>query len=128
MSAQNKRCPGIYGKCSKIMPYWDNHKICRACRGYSCSPSTPCEVCSEWTEELWKKLSKCLHRASQTKSVKPKVSSSQAPAKGPASSDESQLLLKVLVRFVFLVVVVQHRLPLPQGRQKIPVAASLKAI
>ena len=90
MSAQNKRCPGIYGKCSKIMPYWDNHKICRACRGYSCSPSTPCEVCSEWTEELWKKLSKCLHRASQAKSVKPKVSSSQAPAKGPASSDESQ--------------------------------------
>ena len=90
MSAQNKRCPGMYGKCSKIMPYWDNHKICRACRGYSCSPSTPCEVCSEWTEELWKKLSKCLHRASQAKSVKPKVSSSQAPAKGPASSDESQ--------------------------------------
>ena len=39
-----------------------------------------------------------------------------------------RLLLKVLVRFVFLVVVVQHRLPLPQGRQKIPVAASLKAI
>ena len=31
MFAQNKRCPGIYGKCSKLMPYWDNHKICRAC-------------------------------------------------------------------------------------------------
>ena len=22
------------------------------CRGCSCSPSTPCEVCSEWFEEL----------------------------------------------------------------------------
>ena len=31
MFAQNKRCPGIYGKCSTLMPYWDNHKICRAC-------------------------------------------------------------------------------------------------
>ena len=40
------------------------------------------------------KLSKRLHRASQAKSVKPKISSSQAPAKGPASEEESQALAK----------------------------------
>ena len=79
MSTRNKHCPGIYGKCAKIMPYWDDHRVCRACRGYSCSPTSTCEVCGSWSEDTWKKFSKCLQRASKSKVA----TIAQAPEKGP---------------------------------------------
>ena len=79
MSTRIKHCPGIYGKCAKIMPYWDDHRVCRACRGYSCSPTSTCEVCGSWSEDTWKKFSKCLQRASKSKVA----TIAQAPEKGP---------------------------------------------
>lgn len=83
----NKRCPGLTGKCGKIMPYWDSHEICRSCRGYACSRNSPCEVCTNWSDDLWKKFDKCLHRAAQARSaLKSRHSLSQAPEKGPEKS------------------------------------------
>ena len=61
------------------MPYWDDHRVCRACRGYSCSPTSTCEVCGSWSEDTWKKFSKCLQRASKSKVA----TIAQAPEKGP---------------------------------------------
>ena len=83
----NKRCPGLTGKCGKIMPYWDSHEICRSCRGYACSRNSPCEVCTNWSDDLWKKFDKYLHRAAQARSaLKSRHSLSQAPEKGPEKS------------------------------------------
>ena len=83
----NKRCPGLTGKCGKIMPYWDSHVVCRSCRGYACSRNSPCEVCTNWSEDLWRKFDKCLHRAAQARSaLKSRHSLSQAPEKGPEKS------------------------------------------
>ena len=83
----NKRCPGLTGKCGKIMPYWDSHVVCRSCRGYACSRNSPCEVCTNWSEDLWRKFDKCLHRAAQARSaLKSRHSLSQAPGKGPEKS------------------------------------------
>lgn len=82
MSQQNKHCPGEHGKvCGKSMPFWDNHVICRSCRGDSCSVSSPCDICSLWSEDVWKKHSKCILRSDKAKtSVRAKsVSSYQAP-------------------------------------------------
>ena len=82
MSTQNKRCSGGAGKpCSRIMPYWDNHEVCRSCRNNSCSPSQTCEVCSLWDEELWHKFHKCLQGSDHLK--KRNVPLSQVPENGP---------------------------------------------
>ena len=97
MAHNNKHCPGINGKCSKIMSYWDNHSVCRACRNYACSPTSTWEVCADWSEELWKKKSKCLHRASQTKAFKPRSqTSSQVPENGAGRSCPSHVPAKDL--------------------------------
>ena len=97
MAHNNKHCPGINGKCSKIMPYWDNHSVCRACRNYACSPTSTCEVCADWSEELWKRISKCLHRASQARAFKPRSqTSSQVPENGPGRSCPSHVPAKDL--------------------------------
>ena len=87
MSTWNKHCPGIYGKCAKIMPYWDDHRVCRACRGYSCSSTSTCEVCGSWSEDTWKKFSKCLQRASKSKVA----TTAQAPEKGPGQVPSASL-------------------------------------
>ena len=46
--------------------------------GYSCLPTSTCEVCCSWSEDTWKKFSKCLQRASQSIVV----ATAQAPEKG----------------------------------------------
>ena len=97
MAHNNKHCPGINGKCSMIMPYWDNHSACRACRNYACSPTSTCEVFADWSEALWKIISKCLHRASQAKAFKPRSqTSSQVPENGPERSCPSHVPAKDL--------------------------------
>ena len=97
MAHNNKHCPDINGKCSKIMPYWDNHSVCRACRNYACSPTSTCEVCADWSEELWKFFSKCLRRASQARSFKPRCqTSSHVPENGPGRSCSSHVSAKDL--------------------------------
>ena len=97
MAHNNKHCPGINGKCSKIVPYWDNHSVCRACRNDACSPTSTCELCADWSEKLWKAFSKCLHRASQAETFKPRSqTSSQVPENGPGRSCPSHVLAKDL--------------------------------
>lgn len=88
MSKQNKHCPGIYGKCSKIMPYWDNHSVCRACRNFACSQSSTCEVCADWSDDLWDRFHKCLKRSAQTKAAfkSRSFASSQVSANDPGRS------------------------------------------
>ena len=52
-SKQNKCCPGKTGKfCNKIMPYWDDHDICRVCRNFSCSRLSVCNTCAVWTDDM----------------------------------------------------------------------------
>lgn len=81
--------------CSKIMPYWDTHTVCRSCRGNSCTRATPCETCSLWTDDLWTKFAKCISRAERAKSVRSSVSrdagSNQVPGKGPEGNQNLSL-------------------------------------
>ena len=101
-SKQNKRCPRKAGiSCNKIMPYCDNHDICRACRNFSCSRSSVCNTCAVWTDDMWKKFDKCIMRSDMAKSSRAKTKEVSAPLLSLArflknGPDRETLLLPII--------------------------------
>ena len=61
--------PKKRGVCGHDMPKQDCHSVCLSCR--TCSQSKPCEVCSSWSDENWRKLGK---QSDKQRSSKPSAS------------------------------------------------------
>ena len=49
---------------------WDNHQECRSCmqeRDVFCTRGTPCHICTDWSEEMWRKWDSAIISASRKK-------------------------------------------------------------
>ena len=84
------------------LAFWDNHASCRTCLrgvGIYCTRSMTCDVCSDWTDEMWDAFEDAEYRSNQKRERRRRIREAKEAA---VTAARARLLMKCLNRNIWI--------------------------